>query len=331
MTVDILLHQAAHERVRDRLTELNLPIRLLVLDDKGAYSHQGQPVTLDTCAPEVAWLSLDMAASGLFNATLDAILAQPAMKWVQTFNAGLDNPRYKEFAAAGIRVSKSSAQAVAISEYTFAHILSLFQPLQVRRQAQTATEWRRTPFREIWRTTWLVIGFGNIGEEIARRARAFDARVLAVRRSGMPSDLASEMGTMADLPKFLPQADIVVLACALNAETRHMADADFFRHLKSGAVLVNVARGGLIDDTALIAALDRGAVATAVLDVFDPEPLPATNPYWTHPKVELTAHTSFAGNGTKIRGDELFLANLPRYIAGEALFNEADQAELLGA
>ena len=160
--------------------------------------------------------------------------------------------------------------------------------------------------------------------------KAFDARILAVRNRAAPSDLADETGTRDDLSRLLPEADVVVLACPLNDATRGMADARFFDRMKEGAILVNVARGGLVDDAALLAALDEGRVGTAVLDVFEPEPLPTSSPYWTHPNVRLTAHTSFAGDGVVPRGDELFLANLPRYLAGEPLINEVDLVAVLG-
>lgn len=324
MTVDVVLHHAALDRVADRLTALELPLRLMVLQDDGSAEVDGERVTLESLRPEIVWLSLDMAQSGLFGACMESVAVAPSLKWLQTFNAGLDHPGYRKVAAAGIRIGASSAQAVAISEYTFAHVLSLYQPIEAQRELQAKKEWRRLSFRELSRSTWLIVGFGNIGQVLAKRAKAFGARVLAVRRSAAPSPLADEVGTPAALPNFLSQADVVVLACPHTRETERMADAGFFGAMRDGAILVNVARGGLIDDEALLAALDDGKVGTAVLDVFEPEPLPAASPYWAHPRVRLTAHSSFAGEGTLLRGDELFLANLPRYFAGEKLINEVD-------
>jgi phosphoglycerate dehydrogenase-like enzyme len=132
------------------------------------------------------------------------------------------------------------------------------------------------------------------------------------------------VGTLADLPKLLPQADIVVLSCALNAETRGLGNETFFAAMKPQSILVNIARGGVIEDEALLASLDRDKPSVAVLDVFHQEPLPATNPFWTHPKVRVTSHTSAAGSGTSKRGDKLFLSNLKRYASGEKLINEVD-------
>ncbi|MDP6708989.1 MAG: NAD(P)-dependent oxidoreductase [Alphaproteobacteria bacterium] len=331
MTVNIAMHQAAYERVREQLQALDLPVRPLLIDDQGRYTSEGREISLADNPPEAFWLTLDVAYADLFEDCLETILTQPTVKWLQTFNAGLDHPRYRDFVGKDIRIANSSAQAVAIAEYTFAHVLGHYQPLAERKAAQVAKEWRRTPFPEIWRSTWLLVGLGHIGKAIARRARAFEVRVLAVRSQAAPSELADETGTLADLPRFLPQADVVVLACPLNDQTRGLADAAFFSHVKAGSIFVNVARGGIVDDAALIAALDRGAIETAILDVFEPEPLPTSDPYWSHASVQLTAHTSFAGTGVLTRGDELFLGNLPRYLAGEPLVNEVDLAAVLGA
>jgi phosphoglycerate dehydrogenase-like enzyme len=103
----------------------------------------------------------------------------------------------------------------------------------------------------------------------------------------------------------------------------------FFTSVKEGAILVNIARGALIEDSAMIAALDRGQLAGAALDVFDPEPLPMDNPLWDHPKVRLTAHTSFGGDGTRLRWDELFFDNIPRYVRGETLLHEVSPADIV--
>ena len=187
----------------------------------------------------------------------------------------------------------------------------------------------KTPFREISRTNWLIIGYGPIGQELAKRVKAFGATTAVVRRSPETSDLVDKAGTMADLETFLPTADVVVLACALNDDTRGFADERFFAALKENAILVNVARGALIDDAAMIAALDRDGFANAVLDVFHQEPLPEDNPMWSHPKVRVTPHTSFAGNGGQARWDQAFLDNVARFVNGEPLDAEVDPKDIV--
>ena len=313
MTLNVAMHPAARERVADRLAALDLPLRILPLPGDGC------------CMAEAVWLTSDMGSRS-FEDCLTAIAASPTVKWVQTFNAGLDHPGYRAVAAKGIRIGASSAQAVAISEYVFAHVLDVFQGLAERRAAQAAGEWKQLPFREVAGTVWLVIGYGNIGREIGRRAGAFGARVIGVRRSASSAPHADEICPMDRLGDKLGNADVIVLCCPHSSETDRLVDAAFLARVKPGAVLVNVARGGVVEDAALLAALDSGQVGTAVLDVFDPEPLPRSSPYWKHPAVRLTGHCSFAGNGTRARADDLFIANLPRYVAGEALVNEVDLA-----
>jgi phosphoglycerate dehydrogenase-like enzyme len=150
-----------------------------------------------------------------------------------------------------------------------------------------------------------------------------------VRRSGAADEAAERIATVAELPEILPDTDVLVLAAPLTAETRHVAGPAAFTRMKQGSVLVNVGRGGLVDEPALLAALDAGAPAHAVLDVFETEPLPADSPFWRHPKVTLTPHSSGMSAGNQPRNDALFLDNLTRYLAGEPLRYEATAEEVL--
>ena len=323
MSLNVVMHPAARDRVADRLAALDLPLCVLPLLEDGRCMAEGGPKPLDEAPAEAVWLTSDMGGRS-FADSLKSIAASRTIKWVQTFNAGLDHPGYRDIAARSIRIGASSAQAVAISEYVFAHVLDLYQGLADRRAAQAAGEWKQLPFREVAGTVWLIVGYGNIGREIGKRAGAFGARVVGVRRRAAPAPHADEVCSMEGLRDQLGKADVVVLCCPHSSETDRLVDAGFLARMKHGAVLMNVARGGVVDDAALLAALDSGRVGTAVLDVFDREPLPRSNPYWKHPSVRLTGHCSFAGNGTVARAEDLFLANLPRYAAGEALVNEVD-------
>ncbi len=324
MTLDVVMYHAAHDRIADRLAALDLPMRVLPLGDDGTCRVDGAAVPLAEVAAEAVWLSLEIAQSGMFDDCMKAVARSDTVKWLQTFNAGLDHPGYRDVAAKGIRIGASNAQAVAIAEYTLAQVLDVFQPLAEQRAAQAAGEWKLLRFREINTTTWTVVGYGSIGQEVGKRAQAFGARVLGVRRAATPSPHAVRVVAMDDVRSVLGEADVVLLSCPHTSETNRLVDGDFLAACKDGVVIVNVARGGVIDDAAMLAALDSGKVATAILDVFDPEPLPQGDPYWDHPKVRVTGHCSFAGNGTLARGDDLFLANMPRYVAGEALANEVD-------
>lgn len=319
MAMEILLHKISYERMRERLDGLGLDLQVTCVDADGAYSRDGMIVEPEDVRPEAVWVSMDFFDTGQVPASFDMVLRPGSVKWMQTFNAGLDRGRYKEVFETGVRMTNSSAQAVAISEYIMAQVLNVLHPFGAQLWAQEERDWVATPFPELSQSTWLIVGFGPIGQAVATRARSFGARILVVRRGTDSLDLADEVGQLDDLPAFLPRADVIVLACALNDATRHIADAEFFKYVKQDAILLNIARGGLVDDEALMACLDSGRLRTAVLDVFEPEPLDTESPYWEHPRVRVTAHTSWNGNGTIRRGDDLFLANLVRYARGEPL------------
>ena len=243
--------------------------------------------------------------------------------------AGIDNPIFRKIMEKGVRLTKSSAQATPIAEYVVAHALSLQVPIDQAAALQARHEWKPTPYRELGNTRWLMAGFGNIGHEIAKRIKPFGVHLTVVRRSpAVEGDLVDKVITLSDIASELPGADVVVLACALNDETRDMCDASFFAAMKPGAILINIGRGGLVDEEALKSGLDRDQPAHAVLDVFQTEPLPADSWFWDHPKVRVTAHTSNSGDGNLGRGDALFLENLRRYLAGAPLLNEADPREV---
>jgi phosphoglycerate dehydrogenase-like enzyme len=317
--MEILLHKLTYERVRGRLDALGLDLQVTCVDADGAYSRNGVGVEPEDVHPEVFWLSLDFFDTRQVSDSFDMVLRPGTVKWMQTFNAGLDRGRYREVLDAGVRLTNSSAQAVAISEYVMAQVLNLLHPFEAQQQAQSERAWVATPFSELSQSTWLTIGFGPIGQAVAARARSFGAHILAVRRGADSLGLSDEVGRLDDLPAFLPRADVIVLACALNDATRHVANTEFFKHVKQDAILLNVARGGLVDDAALLACLDAGRLKKAVLDVSAPEPPDPDSPYWSHPRVRLTAHTSWFGDGTIPRGDDLFFDNLVRYVRGEPL------------
>jgi phosphoglycerate dehydrogenase-like enzyme len=329
MAVTIAMYDKSLEHIGERLDALGLDIDVITFGKDGQFRIDGAAVPPGEIAVDYLWLSSHLNPDGAQKTAFDLALACKSLGVLQTFNAGLDNPVYKKISDKGVRICNSSAQAVAIAEYTFGQVLSLLQPIGRLQEQQARKEWKPAPFREIWRTQWLIVGYGPIGQELSKRVKAFDATTTVVRRSPATSALVDRAGTMADLERFLPEADVVVLACPLNDETRGFAGERFFAAVKEGAILVNVARGPLIDDAAMIAALDESRLATAVLDVFQTEPLPEDDPLWSHPKVRLTPHTSFAGKGGRARWDELFLDNIARNVQGEPLLHEVEPSDIV--
>jgi len=321
------LFRAAYDRIAARLPAVAPDLDVVVLEPDGGLSLRGQVFDPADLRPEIWWLSLE-AFGDQRRDYFGRLRDNAEARWVQTAFAGVEHPSFKPLARPELRVTNSSAQAPAIAEYVTIHALSLLHPIAEQARHQAAHEWTPINFREVGQTRWLIIGFGHIGQEIAARAKAFGAHVEAVRRRAAAEGLADAISTLADLPSRLPQADVVVLACALNDETRDLANPAFFGAMKPGAILINIGRGGLLDEGALRAGLDADQPAHAVLDVFKTEPLPADSWLWDHPKVRVTPHASNRGALTGARGDALFLENLGRYVRGEPLLNPVDPADI---
>jgi len=321
--ITVLVHPAAFERVRQRLAVYGSRVRCVVLGVDGDLRDAVSHVKHQGSSPDAVWLSLDSHGDGQFARLTDHCLkAEPPPLWIQTFNAGLDNPVYGKLLARGTAIAKSSAQASAIAEYVIAHAFSLFVPVDAQREQQRTKVWKATPFREIAGTRWTIVGFGSIAQEIARRIRPFGVHITVARRSRKQDPLADEVVDIAGLPPVLGRSDVVILACPLNDETRNLVSGKFIAALKEGSILINVARGKLVDEDALLAGLEQQRPAHAVLDVFMTEPLPVEHWAWTHPQVRVSSHTSNAGDRVSLRGDESFLENLARHFRGEPLLNE---------
>jgi phosphoglycerate dehydrogenase-like enzyme len=323
----LLIHEKSYARNKAAIDAHGL--ELVLLNDAGELSLHGQALAPDAARPEAAWTNTDVFFGGGARAFTSAMLKSPDLKWVQSGAAGFDNPIFAKIVEKGATLTTSHGQAVGMADYVLWGVLDALQGGGARRAAQAEHTWRRLPFRDLASTRWTVLGFGAIGAGVGRRARAFGAHVTGVRRRPGPDPDADAIAPPEAFLDLLADADVVVLCCPLTTETRHVANADAFGRMKPGSILVNVGRGGLVDEPALLAALDRGLPAHVVLDVFETEPLPPQSPFWTHPRVTLTAHASGMSAGNPVRNDALFVENLRRYLAGEPLRNAADPKDVL--
>ena len=257
-----------------------------------------------------------------------ALRKAPALKWLHVFNAGVDHPIYAEMLARGVRLTTSSgstAEPIAQTAITGLLMLARRFPRWLESQRKHAWAPMRVPDvpRDLRGQTVLVLGLGKIGNEIARLAQALGLLVVGLRRSGrQPGDHVDELHPPAALNTLLPRADWLIVACPLTAETRGMIDAELIARLPRGAHIVNIARGEIVDEAALIAALARGHLAGAYLDVFQKEPLPPASPLWDMPNVLISPHNSAAASGNTQRVNEIFFDNLGRWGRGVALVNE---------
>jgi phosphoglycerate dehydrogenase-like enzyme len=269
---------------------------------------------------EIGWLDLQVPAH-----TGRAIALGTSLKWVTTIYAGLDAFPLAQIKAQGARLTNGvGINATAVAEYAVMGMLALAKRLPDIVRAQDRGEWLKdAPGKvELEGSRALIIGMGAIGRRIARMLDGFGVQVTGVRRT--PADEPDMLGPeqwRARLGAF----DWVILAIPATAETARLIGADELAAMKPGAYLVNIARGTVIDQDALAAALASGRLAGAHLDVTDPEPLPSGHQLWQAPGALVTMHLSGRAQTHMFpRAAQLFLDNLARYRAGERLLNEVD-------
>jgi D-2-hydroxyacid dehydrogenase (NADP+) len=251
------------------------------------------------------------------------------LRLIQSISAGTDQYDKALLRERGIRLaSAAGVNAQAVAEHAMALTLALARRLPEARDNQRAGHWRGMigdlARREDQLTgkTLLVVGLGRIGSRLARLAKAFDMRVLATRRDPAAGAAGADAVYGNDrLHALLAEADIVALTCPLTPETERLVDAAALAAMKPSAHLVNVARGRVVDEPALIAALQAGRLAAAALDVTAEEPLPAASPLWSLPNVLLTPHTAGETRAYEDGVIDLLLANVERLRRGEALVN----------
>ena len=257
----------------------------------------------------------------------DAMRNAPSLRWVHAHSAGADRPVYGELRARGVEVTTSSgANASVVVQTALAGVLMLARCFPQLLAAQRARTW--APLvgsgmpRDLAGQTAVIVGWGPIGQGLGALLSALGLHVVSVRSSaGAPTAPAAESVRFEDIHNVLPRADWLLLACPLTDRTRGLVDAAALALLPPGARLVNVSRGEVVDEPALIDALRAGALSGAYLDVFAHEPLPADSPLWDMPNVIVTPHTAGHSDGNEARVAALFLDNLRRWHAGQPLLN----------
>jgi len=270
----------------------------------------------------------------------------PRLRWVQLHTAGANHTLETPLWQSDIPITTASGiHAVPIAEYVFASILAFTHHVPRMLYYQQRAEWPRERWalfapQELRGQTVGIVGYGSIGREVARLARTFGMRVLATKRdcsnprdhgwmlpgTGDPEGRYPERYFRVEaLHVMLAESDFIVVAVPLTTSTRHLIGAAEFKVMKPNAYLVNISRGDVVDQAALIQALRENWIAGAGLDVFDPEPLPADNPLWTLENVILSPHVSGFTLHYDDRATDLFADNLRRWLAGEELLNLVDR------
>ena len=265
----------------------------------------------------------------------EQLQAAKKLKWIHSTAAGVAQLMYLELRDSGIMVTNPSGIfSVPMAEHTMGLLLALARNFPDSVRGQDRSKWAQ---QEIWDKpqhltelngkVLLIVGYGSIGREVAKRAKAFDMRVWGVTRSGAGEHAHVEKILAAtQLHEALPDADYILVCAPETAETKHLIGTAEIARMKRGARLINVGRGSLLDEAALVAALESGALGGAALDVAPIEPLPAESPLWKAPNLFITPHTSGVSDRLWDRQTAILMDLLQRWFEGRELFNQVDLA-----
>ena len=301
--------------------------------------HRGAPDWQRPAAGEARWLELLAHADVLYGVPGDtgpalaaALAHAPRVSWVQATAAGAG----EQVRAAGLapatlsRIAFTTAAGVhggMLAEFVFFGLLALRKDARRLAEVRERRAWEHFSSGELAGSTLAIVGLGHIGATTARIARAFGMRVIGITRDGSPRPDADFVFPTAQMRAAFAQADAVVLTLPATEKTQGLVDAAALAALGRHAIVCNVGRGSVIDQTALVRALQTGALAGAVLDVVDPEPLPGDNPLWTMPNVVFAPHTMALSIRENERIVDLFCENIRRYADGRPLLNRIDPVE----
>lgn len=252
--------------------------------------------------------------------------ATPRLRWYHTLSAGVENMPLAELAERGIVLTNNSGSYdIQIAEHLLAFVFAASRQLHRYRDLQHESEWKEQQHQELRGATIVVYGMGSIGGEIARLASAVGMRVIGVRRNaGSPPPGVERVLSTDRLAEVVGEADYLAIAAPLTPSTRGAISREVISRLKPTAWIMNIGRGAIVDETAMIEALEAKRIAGAALDVFTTEPLPKESPLWRLDNVIITPHHSSSSPRSAERTLALFAENLRRYKAGEPLINRVD-------
>ncbi|MBI3246992.1 MAG: D-2-hydroxyacid dehydrogenase [Deltaproteobacteria bacterium] len=311
--MQIAVGHSFYELVQARARTLVPDLEWALVDTQGVWS----------VPPDDAEL-LVLAGDTYTNALVERVVQLPRLRWAHTEDAGTDGVFYETMHTRGVTVTHSpGTNAVEVAEFAFALLLRSAKRLGDFREQQRAHQWQLLGLESLSDKTVLIVGLGAIGARLAVYAKAFGMQVLGVRQSSVPVANVDRQGTLADLRRFLPEADFVVLAVPLTEQTRGLIGAQELALMKPTATLINVARGAVVDLPALREALAAKRIRQACLDVLPHEPWPADDTLWETPRLLLTPHNAWSSPLYLRRVAELWLENLSRYVNGAVLLHVA--------
>jgi phosphoglycerate dehydrogenase-like enzyme len=269
---------------------------------------------------DIAFFSSDVWPDRMRGLAISVLKANQ-LKWMHTFSAGVDSPFFIDLIEKGVTLTNSSGAAASpIAQTAILYMLALSRNVRAWFEHQDNKEWQRHEFTELDGSRLAVIGMGPIGAEIARLGVALNMQVEGIRRSPKGNEPCPTF-SFDHLSDVLGRADWVALALPLTPDTQNLFDQQQFARMKPGAHFINVGRGELVDETALIQALNSQHLAGAALDVFATEPLPEDSPLWSMKNVLITPHSSGATTQSGLRAEEIFVRNFALFVQNEQMHN----------
>ncbi len=306
---------------------------------KPRYQADHVGASLERSTPDqTRWLEFLSKAEVLFDFDYTGVKELPErtpnVRWIQASSAGIGQfiSRQNYARMNAVFTTSSGVHARPLAEYAVMSMLEVVKQRDLARRQQLEHRWQRFSTVELSGKTLAIVGLGKIGLEVAKLAKAFDMRVIASKRHVEGLD-ASRLGVDAlfpwtDLHEMLAQADFVCLATPHTPETENLIDEAAFQAIKPGATLINIARGAVVNEAAMIAALESGRLAHAALDVVATEPLPIDSPLWDMPNVSIYHHSASTNDRENQRIVELFCQNLRLYLEQKPLLNTLNIAQM---
>ena len=341
-TIKVALATPLEPELRHLITDVDPSVELLADDtllppQRFPGDHDGDPAYVRSAEQQSAFDEL-LARADVFYGIPDvdpallarSVRANPGLRWVQTMAAGGGS----QVKAAGLTADEldrvvfttsAGVHGATLAEFAMFGVLAGAKDLPRLLGQQAERQWTgRWAMRQVHEMTVLVVGLGGIGKQTARLAKALGAYVLGTKRSPEPVEHVDEVHPTADLAALVGRADAIVFTLPGTAATDGLYGAELVAATKPGAIIVNVGRGTVIDEPALIKGLDSGHLGSAFLDVFAVEPLPVESPLWAMPQVVVAPHTAALSPHEDRRIAELFARNLRRFLDGEELINVVD-------
>jgi len=332
--VNVLVARWLEEGYRSQIAAVDPRIRLSYAAEQMAAETKSPRLAIDRAPGESAGGDLDSLlreAEVIYGLRFPANILKraPRLKWVQTSSAGVDTLVSTTLWQSDVILTNvSGIHAIPMREYVLSMMLMFVKHAHVYFANKQDRVWKQHMPDELCWKTMGVVGLGSIGEAVARAAKAFDMRIVATRRhvtEHETSAVADALYPSDKLLEMLGESDFVVVTVALTEKTRKLIGEREFRAMKPTAYMINIARGAVIDEAALIKALKEKWIAGAGLDVFEKEPLPQNSELWTMPNVIITPHVAGVTPGYNARAMGVFCENLRRYLAGQPLLNVIDR------